>query len=439
MVDGTPVDDPIPPIEAPAGAAQTLTATYHRPYHMHASLGPSAAVAQWIDGKLTVWTHNQGVYPLRKDLAPVLGIPEDDIRAIHMDGPGCFGHNGADDAALDAALLARALPGRPVSVKWMRADENMWEPYGSSAVIKTQASLNPDGHVIDWNHDVWSYTHTTRPRGEAGTSGLLAAYYLAEPFSPPQSRPNMGPMGGIHRNADPLYTFPRRRIVKHFLPDSPLRVSALRGLGSYANVFAIESFMDELAHAAGADPVEFRLCHLKDERARAVVRAAAEKAGRRPENRGRGIAFARYKNRQSYLAVVMDVSVNRADGHIRLERAVIAADAGQIVNPDAVRNQLEGVIVQSSSWTLKEQVAFDPSGITSVDWDRYPIFRFIDTPKIETVLLNRPGRPYLGIGEGAQGPVPAAISNAVFDAIGIRLRQIPFTPERVKSTLKQVG
>jgi CO/xanthine dehydrogenase Mo-binding subunit len=404
---------------------------------MHASLGPSAAVAQWIDGKLTVWTHNQGVYPLRTDLAQVLGMPENDIRAIHMDGPGCFGQNGADDAALDAALLARSLPGKPVSVKWMRADENVWEPYGSPAVIKIQASLNPDGHVIDWNHDVWSFTHTNRPRGEEGKSGLLAAYHLAEPFAPPQSRPNMGPMGGIHRNADPLYTFPRRRIVKHFLPDSPLRVSALRGLGSYANVFAIESFMDELAHTTGADPIEFRLRHLGDERARAVIKAAVEKAGRRPDNMGRGIAFARYKNRQSYLAVVMDVSVSRADGCIHLERAVIAADAGQIVNPDAVRNQLEGVIIQSSSWTLKEQVAFDPSGITSVDWDSYPIFRFIDAPKIETVLLNRPGQPYLGIGEGAQGPVPAAIANAVFNATGIRLRQIPFTPERVKAALKR--
>jgi nicotinate dehydrogenase subunit B len=438
VVDGTPTEDSIPSIEAPAAAAQTLAATYYRPFHMHASLGPSAAVAQWIDGKLTVWTHNQGVYPLRADLARVLGMDEEDIRAIHVDGPGCFGHNGADDAALDAALLARVLPGRPVSVKWMRADENKWEPYGSPAVIKIQASLNPEGHVIDWNHDVWGYTHTNRPRGEEGTSGLLAAGHLAEPFTPPQPRPNMGPMGGIHRNADPLYTFPGRRIVKHYLPDSPLRVSALRGLGSYANIFAIESFMDELAHAAGADPVEFRLRNLGDKRARAVIKAAVEKAGRRPDNQGRGMAFARYKNRQSYLAVVMDVSVNRAQGSICLERAVVAADAGQIVNPDAVRNQLEGVIIQSSSWTLKEQVAFGPGGITSVDWDSYPIFRFIDAPKIETVLLNRPGLPYLGIGEGAQGPIPAAIANAVFDTVGIRLRKIPFTPERVKAALEKI-
>ena len=437
LVNGTPVNDPIPPIKAPESAVKTLAATYHRPYHMHASLGPSAAVAQWIDAKLTVWTHNQGVYPLRTDLAEVLGLSEDDIRVIHRDGPGCFGQTGADDAALDAGLLARAVPGKPVSVKWMRSDENRWEPYGSPSVIKIQASLNKDDHVIDWNHDVWSYTHTNRPRGDKGKSGLLAAYHLAEPLEPPQSKPNMGPLGGIHRNADPLYAFPRRRIVKHFLPDSPLRVSALRSLGSYANIFAIESFMDELACAAKTDPIEFRLGHLKDDRARAVIKAAAEKAGKQPDNVGRGIAFARYKNRQSYIAVVLDVSVNRADGRICLERAIAAADAGQIVNPDAVRNQLEGVIIQSSSWTLKEQVAFDPSGITSVDWDTYPIFRFVDAPKIETVLLDRPGQPYLGIGEGAQGPIPAAIANAVFDVVGIRLRQIPFTPDRVKAALKE--
>ncbi len=443
VVDGTPVDDPIPPIETPAGAAHTLAATYCRPYHMHASLGPSAAVAQLIDGKLTVWTHSQGVYPLRAGLAQVLGMSEDDIRAIHMDGPGCYGHNGADDAALDAALLARALPGRPVSLKWTRADENTWEPYGAATAVKMQASLSADGEVIDWNHDVWGYTHIGRARAGGGTSGLLAAWHLAEPFTRPQPRPILAPQVGIHRNADPLYTFPRRRIVKHFLPDSPLRVSALRGLGAYANVFAIESFMDELAHAAGADPVEFRLRYLADERAQAVVEAAAEKAGWRPgkrsqgNDRGRGIAFARYKNRQSYAAVVVDLSVNRASGHIRLERAVAAVDAGQIVNPNGLSNQLEGMLIQSASWTLKEQVAFDRHGIISADWYSYPILRFRDAPEIETVLLNRPGQPYLGIGEGAQGPVPAAIANAAFDAVGIRLRQIPFTPERVKAALRR--
>jgi nicotinate dehydrogenase subunit B len=444
VFDATPVDDPIPPIETPPGAAHTLAATYYRPYHMHASLGPSAAVAQLIDGKLTVWTHSQGVYPLRAALAQVLGMPEDNIHAIHMDGPGCYGHNGADDVALDAALLARATPGRPVSLKWTRGDEHAWEPYGPATVLEMQGSLDASGDVIDWNHDTWGYTHSGRPRAGGPTSGLLAAWHLAEPFQQPQPGPGRWNQGGIHRNADPLYAFPRKRIVKHFLAGSPLRVSALRGLGSYANVFAIESFMDELAHAAGADPVEFRLCHLADERAQAVIKAAAQRAGWRPgersldDDQGRGIAFAQYKNRQSYVAMVVDLSVDRASGHIRLEHAVIAADSGQIVNPDGLGNQIEGAFIQAASWTLKEQVAFDRHGITSVDWHSYPILRFGDAPKIETVLLNRPGQPYLGIGEGAQGPAPAAIANAVFGAVGIRLRHIPFTPDRVKAALESV-
>jgi len=443
VVHGTAVDDPIPPVEAPAGAAQTVAATYYRPYHMHASLGPSAAVAQWVDGKLTVWTHSQGVYPLRTELVQVLGMLEGDIRAIHMDGPGCYGHNGADDAALDAALLARAVPGRPVSLKWMRHDEHTWEPYGAATVIQMQASLNAEGEVIDWNHDVRGYTHVARSRGAGGESSLLAAWHLARPFTPPKPRPIKGHQVGIHRNADPLYTFLRRRIVKHFLPDSPLRVSALRGLGAYANVFAIESFVDEVAHAADADPVEFRLRYLADERARAVIEAAVERAGAQHDSRqqdcwGRGMAFAQYKNRQSYVAVVVDLSVNRASGQIRLERAVAAADAGQIVHPEGLSKQLEGAVIQSASWTLREQVAFDAQGITSVDWHSYPILRFRDAPEIETVLLNRPGQPFLGIAEGAQGPVAAAIANAVYDAAGIRLRQIPFTPERVKAALRAV-
>ena len=437
LIEGKPVNDKIPPIETPEDAVRTSTATYYRPFHMHASLGPSAAVAWMMDGKLTIWTHSQGVYPLRASIARVLGMSNDDIRTIHMDGPGCFGHNGADDAALDAALLSRALPGRPVSLKWTRADENSWEPYGPATVIKMQASLNSGGEVIDWNHDVWGYAHGARPHGreEGNVSNLLASWYLAEPFSRPRPRPFMIPHGCIHRNADPLYDFNRRRIVMHFLPDNPLRVSSLRGLGSYANVFAIESFMDELAHACGSDPLTFRMRNLTSDRARDLIRAAVEKAGTLPEGLGRGIAFARYKNRQSYIAVVTDLSVDRESGRIQLKRAVIAADVGQVVNPDALSNQIGGAFIQAASWTLKEQVSFDQNTITSIDWQGYPILRFPDAPEIETVILNRPGRPYLGVGEGAGGPVPAAIANAIFDAIGVRLRKIPFTPERVKREL----
>ena len=441
ILDGTPIDGPIPDVETPAEAVKTLAATYSRPYQMHASLGPSAAVAQMDDGKLTVWTHSQGVYPLRSGLAQVLGMRDEDIRAIHVDGPGCYGHNGADDAALDASLLARAVPGRPVSLKWTKTDEGMWEPYGAATVIEVQGSLDADGGVVDWNYDVWGYTHVARPRPLGRTSGLLAAWHLAEPFSEPRARPILAPEVGIHRNASPLYTFPRRRIVKHFLPNSPLRVSALRGLGSYANVFAIESFMDELAAAAGADPVEFRLRHLKDARARDVITAAASKANWQPracprgDGEGHGIAFAQYKNRQCYIAVVVDLSVDTSNGFVRLIRAAIAADAGQIVNPDGLSNQLEGAFLQSASWTLREQVVFDQQRVTSVDWYSYPILRFHDAPSVETVLLNRPGQPFLGVGEGAQGPVPAAIANAIFDATGARLRDIPFRPDLIKQVI----
>ena len=438
IVDGAPMDDPAPPVETPTDAAQTLTVTYTRPYHMHASLGPSAAVAQWAaDGTLTVWTHAQGPYPLRAEIAQVLALPETSIRVIHKDGPGCYGHNGADDAAFDAVLLARTVPGRPVSLKWMRADEHAWEPYGTATVITMQASLDAQGDVIAWNHDVWGYPHSGRPHGSPGTSGLLAAWYLEEALAPPPARPMRGPQSGTYRNAEPLYIFAGKRIVEHFLPDSPLRVSALRGLGSYANIFAIESFVDELAHAAGVDPVDFRLRHLADERARAVIEAAVHKAGPQPAGTGRGVGFSQYKNRQSYVAVVVDLTVDRDTGRIALIHAVVAADSGQIVNPNGLSSQLEGAFLQSASWTLNEQVTFDADGITSTDWRGYPILRFRDAPTIETVLLNRPGAPFLGIGEGAQGPVAAAIANAVYDAADIRLRDIPFTPERVKAALEK--
>jgi nicotinate dehydrogenase subunit B len=441
LEEGRPVQGAIPPVTIPADAVTTLQATYSRPYHMHASLGPSAAVAQLIDGKLTVWSHSQGPYPLRGELAEVLGMPESEIHAIHMDGPGCYGHNGADDAALDAALLARALPGRPVAVKWLRADEHAWEPYGAATVIQMQGSLNESGDVVGWNHDVWGYAHSARSSGTPGSSSLLASWYLAKPFDPPHLRPMMGPESGVHRNATPLYTFPNQRIVKHYLPGSPLRVSALRGLGTYANVFAIESFVDELARTAGVDPVAFRLRYLEDPRARAVVEAAAARAGARAhdaggaESWGRGFAFSQYKNRQCYVAVVIDLRVQRQTGRIRLERAILAVDAGQIVNPDGLSNQIEGGFIQAASWTLHEQVTFDEHGITSTDWRTYPILRFREAPVVETVLLNRPGLPFLGVGEGTHGPVPGAIANAVFDAVGVRLRQVPFTAERVLEAL----
>ncbi len=441
VVDGALTTDPIPPISTPADAAHTLNATYYRPYQMHAAMGPSAAVAQWRDGKLTVWSHTQGAYPLRAALAQVLRLDPAAIHVIHTEGAGCYGHNGADDVALDAALLARALPDRPISVQWMRADEHAWEPYGPAMVVKLQASLDATGTVSHWNEDIWSYPHSGRPRAGGATSGLLAAWHLELPFPLPTNRLMGGRHSGSYRNGDPLYAFPQRRIVNHHVDNSPLRTSSMRSLGAYANIFAIESFVDELAQSAGVDPVAFRLRNLSDERAKAVIEAAATKAGWQPRvqpvgtGRGRGIAFAQYKNAQCYAAVVVELTVDQTSGQIHLERAVIAADAGQIINPDGLSNQLEGGFVQAASWTLLEEVGFDANGITSRDWESYPILRFTGAPVIETVLLNRPELPFLGSGEASQNPTPAAIANAVFDAVGVRLRQIPFTPERVRATL----
>ena len=441
VTDGSVVDGEIPEICPPEAAAITARATFTRPFQMHASLGPSAALALWRDEQLTVWSHTQAAFILRGALAQALDMAEAQIRVIHAEGAGCYGHNGADDVALDAALVARALPGRPISLKWTRWDEHAWEPYGSAMRLQLQASLSRQGDIIDWNHDVWSYAHSTRPALGLETSGLLASWHLAEPIPPQQPRAMGGYHSGAHRNADPIYALPRVRIARHAVADSPLRVSALRSLGAYANVFAIESFMDELSLAAADDPLEFRLRHLRDERARAVLLAAAERANWsnrarvKADAEGWGMALAQYKNLQCYCAIIVKLSVNRDSGDIKLRHAIIAADAGQVVNPDGLSNQLEGGFVQAASWTLYEAVAFDRRGITSVDWETYPILPFNAAPTIETVIVNRPGLPFLGAGEASQNPTPAAIANAVYDAVGIRLRDIPFTPGKVLAGL----
>ncbi len=430
----------IPPVKTPAGASITLRARYTRPFQMHGSLGPSAALALWDEGQLTVWSPTQAAFVLRGALAQVLSLDEAQIRVIHSEGAGCYGHNGADDAALDAALVAMALPKTPILLKWSRWDEHAWEPYGSAMRLDMQASLDADGMICDWNHDVYSYAHSTRPALGLSSSGLLAARHLEEPFAPQPGRAMGGYHAGAHRNADPLYDLPRRRIVRHAVSDSPLRVSALRSLGAYANIFAIESLMDELANAAGSDPLDFRLRHLRDERARAMLLAAADKVGwqGRDKGAGWGLALAQYKNLQCYCAIIVRLRVDAA-GEIDLQRVVIAADAGQVVNPDGLSNQLEGGFVQAASWTLYEAVRFDKRGITSTDWDSYPILRFSAAPKIEVLLLNRPDQPFLGAGEAAQNPTPAAIANAIFDATGRRLRDIPFTPARVREGLTASG
>ena len=416
----------------------TLTATYSRPYLSHGSIGPSCAVAHLADGVMTIWTHTQGVYPDRRAIAEMLRLSPEKVHCIHVEGSGCYGHNGADDAAADAALIASALPDRPVRLQWMREQEHAWEPFGPAMVVKVRGSLGKSGRISDWDYGVWSNTHATRP-GPAGS--LLAARHIAQPFPPSDPKPLPQPEGGGDRNAIPLYSLPKAKVVHHFLPDMPLRVSALRSLGAHMNIFAIESFMDELALAAGTDPIAFRLMHLDDPRARDVINAAADDfrwSAREASTNGYGygFAFARYKNLAAYCAIAVQVQVDREIGRTRALRISAAVDTGQVVNPDGVRNQIEGGIIQSLSWTSFEHVSFDTTAVTSVDWSTYPILRFDAVPDSLTVrILDRPGTPFLGCGEAAQGPAGAALANAVANATGRRFRDLPLNATRLRAGL----
>ncbi len=423
-------------LDAPVPPGRRIAAQYRRRYQMHGSIGPSCAVAEFDGSRLTVWSHAQGMFPLRKALAEMLSLPEEQVRCIHVEGSGCYGHNGADDAAGDAALLARALPGRPVRVQYTREQEHLWEPYGGAMMTEASAVLGPDGRIADWDYAVRSPTHLTRP---PGAGQLLSARMLETPFAAPPPKALPQPEGGGDRNAIPLYRLPRARVAHDFVSDMPLRVSALRSLGAYMNVFSIESFCDELAEAAGADPVAFRLKHLDDPRARAVIEAAASRFGwgqALPKGRGAGFAFARYKNLAAYCALAVEVEVTRESGRVRLVRAQAAVDAGQVVNPHGIRDQIEGGIIQAMSWSLFEAVAHDAEGPTSRDWSTYPIARFPDIPeRLDVHLIDRPGQPFLGAGEVAQGPTAAALGNAIRRAAGVRLRELPMRPEMVKAAI----
>jgi len=422
---------------SPSPGVRSLEASYRRPYQMHGAIGPSCAVGLFKDGALTVWTHSQGVYPLRKSIAEMLRLPDDRVQCVHVEGSGCYGHNAADDAGADAALIARAFPDRPVRVQWMREQEHLWEPYGPAMLTSVKAALDSAGNIVAWDYEVTSNTHSMRP---GGAGNLLAAWHLETRFAPATPRTIPLPEGGGDRNAIPYYRLPNARVVHRFVPAMPVRVSALRALGAYMNVFSIESFIDELAQAAGADPVEFRLRHLDDTRAREVVSLAAARFGwssyARAPGRGRGFAFARYKNLGAYVALAVEVDVNRERGSVRLVRAVAAVDSGQAVNPDGIRNQIEGGIIQSSSWTLHEAVEFDRTAIKSADWSRYPMLRFPEIPEsVDVHVIDRPGAAFLGTGEAAQGPTAAAIGNAIAYATGARIRELPLDRKRVKAAI----
>jgi nicotinate dehydrogenase subunit B len=418
--------------------ARNFAARYTRPYLMHGAIGPSCAVALWQDGGVTVWTHSQGVGPLKKSLADLLHLSPDKVRCIHVEGAGCYGHNGADDVAADAALAARDVPGRPVRLQWMREQEHGWEPLGPAMTVDMQAALDPSGKIVAWRYETWSNEHNSRP---TSAGGLLAGLEVDPPFAPQMPKPIPMPEGGADRNSNPLYALPNAKGVYHFIEQMPIRVSALRSLGAHMNIFALESFMDELAQAAGADPVAFRLAHMQDERARAVITAAADRFGwsrraRGGNGKGCGFAFARYKNLGAYCALAMEIDVEHETGRIHVRRVIAAVDSGEAVNPDGIRNQIEGAIVQSLSWTTQEETRFDALHRTSVDWSEYPILRFEDAPDtIEVAIIDRPGQPFLGTGEAGQGPTGAAIANALADATGLRLRDMPLSPERVKAAM----
>jgi nicotinate dehydrogenase subunit B len=422
----------------PATAArggQIHEATYSRPHIAHASIGPSCGLALYRDGHLTVWTHCQGVFPLRAALARTLKLDPANISVRHVQGPGCYGHNGADDAAADAAVIALRRPGRPIRVRWRRQEEFAYEPVAPAMVVKARAVLDETGDPVDWTAEIWSGTHNGRP---GGGGNLLAAEALPEP--PPVPAPNDVPEasgGGATRNATPLYDIAAKRIIHHLVPEVPRRVSSLRGLGAMPNVFALECFIDELAERAGRDAVEYRLRHLSDPRGRRVIERVAAMANwstsaQQGNNRGRGLGFARYKNTAAYAAVVVELEV---DESVRLLHAWCAADAGLVVNPDAVKNQLEGGMIQSASWVLKEQVRLDNETAGPIDWEGYPVLRFSEVPEIDIELVDAGSDMPLGVGEATAGPTAAAIGNAVSRALGVRIRDLPLTRERLTAKL----
>jgi nicotinate dehydrogenase subunit B len=431
VVDAAGQTEPVP------DRVERVSAEYTRSYLSHASIGPSCAVAWMKDGRMTVWSHTQGAFPLRGDLAKVLGMQNSQVDVVHMAGAGCYGHNGADDAALDAALVARAVAGTPVKLQWMRDDEFAWAPFGPAMAMRIEAALTSDGRIVDWSYDVWSNSHAMRP-GQPGGVNLLAAWELAAPFAKSPAPRIPQPFGDGDRNAPPPYELPRKEIRYHLLLDAPVRNGSFRTLGAHGNTFAIESFMDELANVAGRDPLEFRLSHLKDPRARAVLQAAADKAGwiagKKGDGRcGRGLAYSRYKRIGMYAAAVVDVEVDRKTGIVKVLRVVMAADLGRVVNPDGSKNQIEGGILQAISVTLKEQVVFDRREITTRDWSEYPILTFPEVPSVEVILMDG-SNPSLGAGEGSLAPASAALANAFAHATGRRIRELPMTPERVKAS-----
>lgn len=407
---------------------QTYQAEYTKPYFQHGAIGPACGIALFDGDILHIWSHSQGIYPMRSAIAAMLKMDQSKIHVTGIPGAGCFGHNAADDAAADAAILAIEYPGKHVRVQWSRTDEHTWEPYGTAMIMKMEASLDHQGKITAWKSEVWTDTHSMRPNRDPAT--LLDTRYLEDPIPLTQR----GYLGGGHRNADPYYAFPNMQVNAHFF-NGPLRVSSLRSLGSYGNIFAIESFMDELAEKANKNPFAFRIAHLNDERAIAVIQKLQQLCNTARVNTGEGLgmAFSRYKNNTAYAAVAAHVKVDPAAGILQLKKLWAVGDVGQIINLDGITNQFEGGMIQAASWTLKEQVNFKGDQITSKDWMSYPIFRFDEIPEVEVVMIDHPELPAEGGGEVSMPPTGAAIANAVYQACGKRVYDLPIRIEKITS------
>jgi nicotinate dehydrogenase subunit B len=421
----------------PEVEAFRLQRRYSRPYIAHASIGPACALAQSDAQGLQVWSHSQGVFNLRHQIAQALQRPSDQVRVQHASGAGCYGHNGADDVAFDAAFIAHTW-GLNVRLQWSREDEMTVSPMGAASVVDIQASVNQAGHITQWQTQVWSPTHLNRPGWGDGIQ-LLGAWSAFEDCHPPTPKDVPLPTGGGLRNAVPAYDVGQLSVEQHFIASSPVRVSALRSLGAHANVFAIESLMDELSDAAGIDPVTFRLKHLSDPRARHVIETVARQAnwqarGAAGSGHGYGLGYARYKNKAGYCALIAHVEVAE---RVKVHQIWGCVDAGAIVHPDGLLNQIEGGILQAMSWSLHESVRWNDQGIASHGWENYPVLSFNDVPQLDIQLVDAAMHPSLGSGEVATGPCAAALGNAVAHALGIRARHLPLNAERLMQAIDE--
>ena len=437
--------------KALAGAAKVLEATYYVPYQLHGSMGPSCAIADVREDEITVWSPTQGVYPLRRAVARMLGYDELNVHVIYKEGAGCYGLNGADTASLDAAIMSKHV-GKPVRVQWMRDDEHVWEHFGNTMVMKARGGLDANGQLIAWDYNSWSAGRGSRP-GNVGAANLPTGYLIGLTINPPTTRPPaFPPLGADTSNTVAGYLqdeegkVPNARVVSRSVA-SPFFTGPLRSPARIQNTFANESFIDELAAAAKADPVEYRLRYVGDPRLRDVITVAAKAADwqARPSPKaktsgnivtGRGIAAMQYEGIDGYAGSVVELEVNKRTGKVRVTRVVCSHDVGLIINPDGIRSQLEGNVVHGISRALMEEVSLDAKRATSTDWESYRVLRFTDLPEIKFALINRTSQPPKGVGENLMTAIPAAVANAIFDATGVRMRRLPFTPARVKAALR---